>query len=99
MESADKIDERAEDYVNTIKDNDLQEAIMYYEEEYATVEDLMKDDSYRRNDTDETTVYYSNNLRYINRVLYYLHRRFFDGPTEEDDVMDEITSRVTNLVT
>ena len=97
METDESIDERAEGYVSTVTDDDLQEAIMYYEEEYVTVEDLMKDDSYRRTHTDETTIYYSNNLRYINRVLFYLHRRFFDGPTEED-AMDELTSNMTDIL-
>jgi hypothetical protein len=96
MESDESIDERAEDYVATVKDDDLQEAILYYEDEYDIVQDLMKDDSYRRTDTDDTEIYYSNNLRYIRRVLFYLHRRFFDGPTE--DAMDEITSNMTDVI-
>ena len=80
----------AEDYANKVKEEHLLEAIEHFEEEEAEIEDLLAQDYHRQLHTEETLAEYIKAIRRVRDILYYLRRRFFDGP--EEDQMNDITA-------
>ena len=80
----------AEDYANKVKEEHLLEAIEHFEEGEAEIEDLLAQDYHRQLHTEETLAEYVNAIRRVREILYYLRRRFFDGP-EEDEMSDIIS--------
>jgi hypothetical protein len=87
--------EAAEEYASRVKEEDLVEAIEYFEEEEAEIEDLLAQDYHRQLHTEETLAEYTMAIRRIRDIIFYLRKRYYDGP-EEDDGMEDITETLSN---
>jgi hypothetical protein len=82
--------EPAEEYVSRIPKEHLEEAIEYFEEQEAELEDMMVQDYRNGLHTEETIATYIKAIQRTRDILFCLRRCVYDGP-EEDDGMDDIT--------
>jgi hypothetical protein len=82
--------EPAEDYVSRIPEEHIEEAIEYFEEQEAELEDMMLHDHRNGLHTEETIATYIKAIQRTRDILFCLRKRFYDGP-EEDDGMGDIT--------
>lgn len=92
----DEVDEKAKECAYRYKDEEVFQALEHYELQEAEIQEMLNEDFHRQIHSQETIMEYAEALYNIVRIVHYLRERFFTGP---DDSMEGIEEEFAAMTT